>query len=123
MDPKQNGESLERRREEALARRMAEALDRLAHRNASDCPDPTIIAAYQDRALQPQEVVQWESHFAECSRCRKILAVLAASAEAPLDKKEVAHLGELVAMAHAPMGLATSADEFHGIQYTWSVLW
>lgn len=109
MDSRKNNESYERRREEALVRRMGEALDRLAPRDASECPDPELIAAYHERALQPQEIAQWESHFAVCSRCRKVLAVLAAPADTPLAEKEVARLGELVAAAQAPLEPVTSA--------------
>src|SRR6266404_6145880 len=97
MDSQKRDESHDRRREEALARRMGDALDRLDHRGAGDCPDADLIAAYHERALQPDETARWEGHFAICGRCRKILAVLAATAEEPLAEKEVAHLGESVA--------------------------
>lgn len=99
MDPLEKVQSGERRREEALARRMAEALDRISSAGAGECPDAELIAAYYEQALQPGEMAQWEGHFAGCSRCRKILAVLAASVDAPLADTEVARLGELVSAA------------------------
>ncbi len=83
MDSQKRDESHDRRREEALARRMGDALDRLDQHGAGECPDAELIAAYHERSLQPDEIAQWEGHFAICGRCRKIL--------------EVAHLGELVA--------------------------
>ena len=99
MDSRKRDEWRERRREEVLARRMGEALDRFSSREAGGCPDADIVAAYHERALGPEETAQWESHFAGCARCRKILAVLAASVDAPLAETEVARLGELVASA------------------------
>src|SRR3977135_2717426 len=97
MDSQKRDESRDHRREEALARRMGDALDRLDHRGAGECPDAELIAEYHEKSLQPDEIARWEGHFAICGRCRKILAVLAATAEEPLAEKEVTHLGELVA--------------------------
>src|SRR6266853_1304398 len=102
MDPNIRDESRNRRREEALARRLGEALDQTAMRGTELCPDAELIAAYNERALGPEEAAQCEEHFAACSRCRKILAVLAASADTPLAETEVARLGELVAAASSP---------------------
>src|SRR5260221_12838368 len=104
MDSQKRDESLDRRREEALARRMGDALDQLAHRDAKECPDAELIAAYHEKSLQPDEIARWEGHFAICGRCRKILSVLAAAVEAPLAEQEVAHLGELVAATRTPAG-------------------
>lgn len=105
MDSQNKDESRARLREEALARRMGEALDRISVTGARECPDAALIAAYYERALQPEELEQWEGHFAGCSRCRKILAVLAASIDAPLAETEVARLGELVAVARPASGV------------------
>ena len=107
MEPQNKDESRDRRREEALARRMGEALDGLSPRDAGECPDAELIAAYHERALQADEIAQWESHFATCARCRNILLVLSASAGTPLDQKEVARLGQLVAAARAPLEVAS----------------
>src|ERR1700722_7277057 len=106
MDSKMRDESREMRREEALARRLGEALDRVAPRGTQTCPDAELIAAYHERSLAPEEIAECETHFAACSRCRKILAVLAASDDTPLAETEVARLGELVAGARAPRGAA-----------------
>ena len=108
MDPNLRDESRNRRREEALARRLGEALDQTAMRGTELCPDAELIAAYNERALGPEETAQCEEHFVACSRCRKILAVLAASVDTPLAEKEVARLGELVA-ASSPRGSASQA--------------
>ncbi len=104
MDSQKRDESRDRRREEALARRMGDALDRLDHRGAGECPDAELIAAYHEKSLQPDEIARWEGHFAICGRCRKILAVLVATSEEPLADKEVAHLGELIAATRTPAG-------------------
>ncbi len=103
MDSKDRDESKIRRREETLARRMGEALDQINPHGAGECPDAEVIAAYAEQALGPVESAQWEGHFAACARCRKILRVLAATADTPLAEKEVAQLGELVSAARAPV--------------------
>ncbi len=100
MDSNMSEESRNRRREEALARRLGKALDEQASsRGPEPCPDAELIAAYHEQELGPEEAAACDLHFASCSRCRKILAILAASGEAPLAEKEVARLGELVAAA------------------------
>jgi hypothetical protein len=103
MNSKEKDESKMRRREETLARRMGEALDRINPHGAEACPDAEVIAAYAEQALGPDETAQWEGHFAQCARCRNILRVLAASAETPLAEKEVAQLGELVSTVRGPV--------------------
>ena len=90
------------RRQEALARRIGQALDEMDTRNAGQCPDGEILAVYAEGGLNQADAERWESHFATCSRCRKILQVLAISTDTPLAEKEVAHLGELVATARTP---------------------
>jgi Putative zinc-finger len=102
MDPKENNEESEAkdlRREELLARRLAQALDERRPSGANDCPDAEMIAAYAEQVLDPDESARCENHFAGCARCRTILRVLTASADTPLAAKEVAHLGEMVAGA------------------------
>jgi hypothetical protein len=106
MDAKRKHESRIRQREEMLARRMGEALDRLHTDGAGACPDAEVIAAYSDEAMDPAEAAQWEGHFAACDRCRKILRVLAAASEAPLAEQEVAELGAKIAAVQAPVDIA-----------------
>ena len=103
MDSQDRDELKTRQRDETLARRLGEALDEMDARNAGSCPDGEIIAAYAERGLGQAEAEKWEGHFAACPRCRKILVVLSASADAPLAEKEVARLGELVSGARAPV--------------------
>src|SRR4029077_234332 len=102
MDARDRDESKIRLREETLARRVGEALDRLKPGGLDECPDAEVIAAYAEQALEAAESAHWDSHFATCARCRKILRVLAASADTPLAEKEVAQLGELVSTVRAP---------------------
>jgi hypothetical protein len=125
MDAQEKDESRTRLREEALARRMGEALDRISPKGAGECPDSELIAAYHERALQADEIAQWEGHFAGCSRCRKILAVLAASVDAPLAETEVARLGELVAATASPASAATprKAKQVRSNRFDWRVRW
>jgi hypothetical protein len=121
MDSQKRDESRDRRREETLARRVGDALDQLAHRDADECPDAELIAAYHEKSLQPDEIARCENHFAICGRCRKILAVLAAAVEAPLSEQEVAHLGKLVAAARA--SAQTSPPRSEPIRLRWRMRW
>jgi len=109
MDSNEKDAAKLRRREEMLARRVGEALDRLDSRGADECPDAELIAAYSERALAPGESAQWESHFSACARCRTVLRVLAASGEAPLAETEITHLGEIVSGAGASAELKKEA--------------
>ena len=89
-----------RSRDTALARLLAEALKSRSkpadHAEISACPDAEVLAAYADHGLAEEETVRWESHFADCDRCQKIIAVLAASGE-QLTPAEVEKLGSLAA--------------------------
>src|SRR5665213_4581551 len=111
MDSPGKDEFRIRRREEMLARRLGEALDKLNPRVKEDCPDSEVIAAFAGQALGPPESAKWENHFATCVRCRNILRVLAASADAPLAEKEVAHLGQLVSAANVPVEIGRSGAQ------------
>ena len=92
-------------RDTALARLLAEALKSRAkaagHAESSACPDAEILAAYADHGLAEDETLRWESHFADCDRCQKVIAVLAASGE-ELAPAEVQKLGILAAASAAP---------------------
>ncbi|MGA7854824.1 MAG: YCF48-related protein [Candidatus Acidiferrales bacterium] len=53
-----------------------------------DCPEPEILAAYFDRALEAQETARYDLHFSQCAHCRAQLAAMArASADTEGDKK------------------------------------
>lgn len=126
MDSQKRDETREQRREEALARRVGLALDRLVPGDSHECPDAELIAAYHERALEPDEQSRCESHFATCARCRKILAVLAASADidTPLAEAEVARLGELVAAARTPHEAAPRmAKPIPANRWDWRARW
>lgn len=101
MDSQDRDEAKIRQRQELLARRLGEALDQMKPHGEAECPDAQVIAAYAEQALGPAESAEWEGHFAACARCRKVLRVLAASADAPLAEKEVAQLGKLVSAIRA----------------------
>lgn len=124
MDTPKRDESRDRQREETLARRMGEALDKIAPGDAGECPDAELIAAYHERALNPDEIAGCETHFAACARCRKILAVLAASDDTPLAAKEVARLGELLAASRAPQETASPiVMPMRPNRFDWSARW
>src|SRR6202049_81661 len=46
---------------------------------AGECPDPEVLAAYYDRALEPAEAARAEAHFSDCATCRAQLAALVRS--------------------------------------------
>jgi hypothetical protein len=124
MDEQDRSESKIRQRREMLARRLGEALDQVDPHSAGKCPDADIIAAYSEEALTPAEAAECEGHFAACARCRKILRVLAASADTPLAEKEVAHLGELVSRVSAPVGIdAARARPSRPKHFDWRSSW
>jgi len=87
-------------RDTALARLLAEALKSQSkpagHGRDSACPDAEVLAAYAEQGLAEEEAARWESHFADCDRCQRIIAVLAASGEELADA-EVETLGSLAA--------------------------
>jgi hypothetical protein len=123
MDSKNKDETRQRRREEALVRRLGEAFDRMGPQGRGICPDSERIAAYYERALAPEETAQWEAHFAACPRCRKILSVLAASAEAPLADQEVERLGLLAAAKQAQPRGAQAAKPGRASGFHWRLRW
>jgi hypothetical protein len=93
-----------RSRDTAFAQLLAEALKSHSKpggdAKASSCPDAEVLAAYAEHALTGDETARWESHFADCSRCQKIIAVLAASGD-ELTTAEVQRLGALAAASVA----------------------
>jgi hypothetical protein len=101
-------------RDTTLARLLAEAFEsqsKLAGQpKDSACPDAELLAAYAEQGLAKEEAARWESHFADCSRCQKIIAVLAASGE-ELTEAEIKKFGSLVATTSArqPAAGATAA--------------
>ena len=91
-------------RDTALARLVAEALLRSKSRQAdhnSACPDAEVLASYAEHALTEEETARWESHFADCSRCQKIIAVLAANDD-ERNYAELERLGNLAAASSEP---------------------
>ena len=46
-------------------------------RPGEDCPEPEILAAYFDHALDAEETARYDLHFSRCSVCREQLAAMA----------------------------------------------
>jgi len=108
-------------RDTALARLLAEALKSQSkpagHGRDSACPDAEVLAAYAEQGLAEEETARWESHFADCDRCQRIIAVLAASGE-ELAEAEVETLGSLAAASStARTPVAQNAAT------RWTVIW
>jgi hypothetical protein len=45
--------------------------------SGESCPEPEILAAYCDRALDAEETARYDLHFSRCSHCREQLAAMA----------------------------------------------
>jgi hypothetical protein len=71
---------------------------------AESHPDPEILAAYSERALDADETAHYELHFSQCARCRDQLALM-------------------VQVARPVGALAQDARPFHWVwPWTWFVL-
>jgi hypothetical protein len=74
-----------------------------------DCPEPGVLAAYFDRALDAQETARYDLHFSQCSHCREQLAAMArASEETAADEKSASAWNWL----RAPAWLMPAATAF-----------
>jgi hypothetical protein len=106
-------------RDTSLARLLAEALSRSNSGRTeqnSACPDAEILATYAERGLTEEDTARWESHFVDCGRCQKIIAVLAASDD-ELTDAEVETLGKLAAAPSAAREPAVRNGPW------WAVIW
>jgi|SRR5580658_1347990 hypothetical protein len=57
--------------------RRSLAQDAGAGSGSGDCPEPEILAAYFDHALDAEETAPYDLHFSRCSVCREQLAAMA----------------------------------------------
>ena len=57
--------------------RRSLAQDAGAGSDSGNCPEPEILAAYFDRALDAEETARYDLHFSRCSVCREQLATMA----------------------------------------------
>lgn len=107
-----------------MARLLAEALKApvksAGNFASSACPDPELLAAYADRGLTEEEAARWESHFADCSRCQKIIAVLVASDD-ELTEAEVERSGNLAAASMGASAARKPAEE--NAEAWWRSIW
>ena len=55
-----------------------------AERSRQDCPDPALVAAFADRALDPESRQSFQLHLADCQRCREEVAFLVHLQEGPV---------------------------------------
>lgn len=109
-----------RTRDTAFARLLAAALK--SHlkpggdAKTSSCPDAEVLAVYAENGLNDEERVRWESHFADCPRCQKIISVLAASGE-ELTPAEIERQGSLAATSVETQPLAQKPRR------SWKPIW
>jgi hypothetical protein len=67
----------EREEDKAMAGLLRRSLAQEASGGSGEtCPDPEILAAYFDRALDAQETALYELHFSRCAICREQLAAM-----------------------------------------------
>ena len=105
-DKKSGGKESSTEREEVFDWLLANSLKRRAANisvsNAPGCPEAELLSAYADRALDPDETVRWELHFADCVRCRAILAAYLAPAKQPAAEREPVYSRSASEPANAP---------------------
>jgi hypothetical protein len=105
-DKKSGGKESSTEREEVFDWLLANSLKRRAANisasNAPGCPEAQLLSAYADRALDPDETVRWELHFADCVRCRAILAAYMAPAKQPAAEREPVSSSSASVPANAP---------------------
>jgi hypothetical protein len=63
-----------------LLRRALASAGGEAGLRGEECPDPDILAAYADGALDGDETAHYELHFSQCAHCREQLAVMSRAA-------------------------------------------
>ncbi|MGA2301356.1 MAG: YCF48-related protein [Candidatus Acidiferrum sp.] len=85
----------------ALARHLRSASPDAA------CPDAEILAAYHERSLSLQEMAQWKTHMASCSRCQETLALLEQTESVAANDWEK---GEVPAALQASRSLSAGKD-------------
>jgi hypothetical protein len=109
-------------RDAALARLIAEGLSRSKsgrNEQSSACPDAEVLAAYAEHILTEAEMARWEGHFADCTRCQRIIAVVAATDE--FTDAGVERLSNLAAASSALPAVRRSAAGNPAAW--WSSLW
>jgi Photosynthesis system II assembly factor YCF48 len=80
-----------REEDKAMAGLLRKSLALDADKGASgDCPEPEILAAYFERSLEADEIVRYDLHFSQCSRCREQLAAMARADSAADGEKKAA---------------------------------
>jgi hypothetical protein len=61
---------------------MRGALARARDAGGQDCPEPAVLAAYYEGALDTNERARWQRHCADCARCQRAIAAFARIADA-----------------------------------------
>jgi hypothetical protein len=82
-------EDREKQFERALSRHLSSASP------DSRCPDAEILAAYHERTLSTEEMMQWKDHIVSCARCQESLALVEQTENLPAEDWE--HTMDLVA--------------------------
>ena len=52
----------------------------------AECPEVETLAAYHERTLAPEELIQWKKHIVGCGSCQEILAELEQTEGIPLEE-------------------------------------
>jgi hypothetical protein len=67
---------------------VKKALSARAGQGSETCPDDNLMAAYLETTLSPEEMLQFESHIADCTTCQELLAIsMRLQAEGSLDSQ------------------------------------
>lgn len=84
-----------------------------------ECPDAETLAAYHERALAPEEMVEWKKHIATCGNCQEILAQLESTEHIPVETEAnelvAAFPLDQAAMRRIAMAQTVSEGRQHGV--------
>jgi hypothetical protein len=91
----------------------------------AECPDAETLAAYHERMLAPEELVEWKKHIAGCGACQEILAQIELTEQLALESdKAVPTLQARGMRSAAPAGApptVAKVSQFPGRWRKWSV--
>jgi hypothetical protein len=118
--------------EKALARHLRPSASSrsdgsgLAGASADLCPDPEMLAAYQDGSLSQEERNLWKQHVVGCDRCQFILAHLETPLEVPVlvEKTESTPAPEEFAVPAAKTASPvrqSRSNLLHSLRWLWLV--
>ena len=103
MDSQDRDQYRTRRRQEMLARRVGDALNEIETRDAGECPDAEILAAYAEQALGRPNRPSGKAISRRARGAERFCACSPHRTDTPLAEKEVTPLEKLVSDVRTPV--------------------